>query len=236
METPVNAPLKEKFRLEIAKLRDMTFKSKLEYLWEYYKIHFIALIIFLFIVGSLINTLLINPNPEDALFISWNAGFAYDEQLEELSEALKEQIVEDAANETVTINRIFMNDDDPQIVMASLSQLVAMVSAGVIDVFILDASLIEEYSQSTIIQPMEGLLASIESTDPAIYERIMEEAKYAMYRSEDDSIEERLMGIRITSSPLLSDLGFFEQELFFSTSITAGNLENTTFALVAFFE
>jgi len=236
METPVNAPLKVKFQLEIKKLREMSFKDKLEYIWEYYKIHIAALLIMLFILGSLINIWFINPAPDSALFVSWNAGYTFDEQLEELSEALQERIVEEGAREVVTIHRIFMSDDDPQIAMASTSQLVAMVSAGVIDLFVLDSALLENYSQSTFIQPMDDILAEVQRVNPIVYDRIIGEAKYAPHRSDEETVSERLMGIMVGSSPLLLELGFYEQELYLAISITSGNHENITDAIIAFFE
>jgi len=236
METPVHAPLKEQIRIEIMKLREMSFRNKLEYIWEYYKVHIIAVLIVLFVFGSLINTWFINPTPDTALFISWNAGFVFDEQLTDLSEAIREQIVPETAKETVDINRIFLNDADPQIVMASMSQLVAMVAAGVIDVFILDSELLEDYSRTTFIQPLDEILTQVKALDPAAYERIMIDASYAMYSVEEDELEERLMGISIINSPLLSKLGFYEQELYFSMSTTSGNPENIAQALIVFFE
>jgi len=236
METPVNAPLKEKFRLEIAKLRKMPIKDKLEYIWEYYKIHIAAILILLFIIGSLLNNLLVNPVPDTVLFVSWNAGFAYDEQLTELADVLSMQLVLDARKESITINRIFMSDDDPQMAMASISQLVAMVSAGVIDVFILDSDLLDSYSGSGYIRPIDDILADVQSVNPAVYERIFDEVKLALHSLEEDHVEERSMGISIENSPLLSKLGFFQQDLYFAISVTAGNPENITKAIIAFFE
>ena len=236
METPVNAPLKVKFQLEIKKLREMSFKNKLEYIWEYYKIHIVALLIVLFIIGSLINTWLINPTPETALFISWNAGYATEEQLTELSEVLQLQIVNEGANEVVAIDRIFMNDDDSQMALASISQLVAMVSAGVIDIFILDSALLENYSLSAFIQPMDDILAEVKQENPIAYDRIKSEVKYADFSLEEDNVAERLMGIGIGNTPLLMDLGFHEQELYFATSITAGNADNIVRAIMVFFD
>jgi len=236
METPVNAPLKVKFQLEIKKLREMSFKNKLEYIWEYYKIHIVALLIVLFIIGSLINTWLINPTPETALFISWNAGYATEEQLTELSEVLQLQIVNEGANEVVAIDRIFMNDDDSQMALASISQLVAMVSAGVIDIFILDSALLENYSLSAFIQPMDDILAEVKQENQIAYDRIKSEVKYADFSLEEDNVAERLMGIGIGNTPLLMDLGFHEQELYFATSITAGNADNIVRAIMVFFD
>ena len=236
METPVNAPLKVKFQLEVKKLREMSFKNKLEYIWEYYKIHIVALLIVLFIIGSLINAWFINPTPETALFISWNAGFTTDEQLTELAEVIQLQIIHEGAKEVVAIDRIFMNDEDPQMSMTSITQLVAMISAGVIDIFILDSVLLENYSLSTFIQPMDDILAEVKLANPTVYERIMGEAKYAEYSLEEDNVAVRLMGIGIGNTPLLMDLGFHEQELYFAASITAGNADNIARALILFFD
>jgi len=236
METPVNAPLKEKFRLEIAKLREMSFKEKLDHIWEYYKFFIIGLVIFLIILGSLINAWFINPQPQTALFISWNSGFAMDVQLTELSNKLTERLVEETANETVVVSMMLTDTNDPTLNMASTQRLVAMLAAGEIDVFILDSMQLDEFASTGFIRPMENLLAEIRLTDSVIYSEIEERVAYARHELEEGVFAERLMGVSIMSSPLLIGLDFLDQDLYFSVSATSNRHENVAAALIAFFE
>ena len=236
METPVGAPLKVKFRLEITKLREMTFKEKIEYIWEYYKYFIIGIAIVLIICGSLINSFLINPRPETTLFVSWSAGFAFEEQLDELADVLHERVLGNAKNEKVDVAWMLSMGDDPSAQMARINQLVAMVASGVIDIFTLNRELIDEYSASGFLRPMDEVLAEVQRANPGVYEKIRENLIYAMYESEEGNFSEKIMGISVGSSPLLSELEFFEQELYFSLSITSKNVENVVRALIVFFE
>ena len=235
MENPVNAPFKEKVRIEIAKLREMTFKSKLEYIWEYYKFHIIIFLVLIFVLFSMLNIWVFNPNPESALFISWNAGFVTDEQEDKLREFLEERLIEEGVNEEVVVAQFFFGNPDPSIDMAGLQRTVAMIAAGIIDIFIIDEDLLNTYTETEYLQPLDSFLDKIKSIDPDAYERIKENVISVLYES-DGIREERQMGIKIGSSPLFLKLGMFEQELYLGVSITSGRTDNVVKTLIMFFE
>jgi len=235
MENPVNAPFKEKVRIEIAKLREMTFKSKLEYIWEYYKFHIIIFLVLIFVLFSMLNIWVFNPNPESALFISWNAGFVTDEQEDKLREFLEERLIEEGVNEEVVVAQFFFGNPDPSIDMAGLQRTVAMIAAGMIDIFIVDEDLLNTYTETEYLQPLDSFLDKIMSIDPDAYERIKENVISVLYES-DGIREERQMGIKIGSSPLFLKLGMFEQELYLGVSITSGRTDNVVKTLIMFFE
>jgi len=236
METPVGAPLKERYKIEVAKLRQMPFKKKMEYIWEYYKIPIIAIILITAIIGSLINTIFINPAPQIVLAISWNAGYVFEEQIEDLKTSLQDKILDEYKNERIDVMHMFFTEDDPMISMANIQRLAAMVAAGAIDIFILSSDQLEDYSLTGYIQPMENILSEIKTLNPFVYESIEEKLTYALHELEDGSTVERIMGIDIKDAPLLSELNFFELERFLSLSITAVNRENAAKAIIAFFE
>ena len=236
METPVNAPFKEKVRLEIVKLREMSFKEKLEHIWEYYKLYLIGLVIFLVIIGSLINAWFINPQPKTALFLSWNTGYILHEQLSELSEALTIRLVDEKENEVITTTQILTSTDDPTINMASQQRMIAMVAAGEIDVFIIDSTMLVEYASNGLIVPMESMLAEIRAIEPIVYDRIEERIIYTRYESEEGKIEEAIVGVKIENCPLLAVLDVNEKDLIFSICATSKRTENVKAALITFFE
>jgi len=236
METPPGAPLKEKLRIEIKKLREMTFKKKIEYIWDYYKLHIIITVAILLVIGGVINALVFNPSPRTVLFISWNTGVILDEQLTELSEALKERIIDEKSNETVAVASLLFVENDPMITMANTNRLVAMLAEGIIDVFILDANQLSEYTYNEFIQPVESLLAEVKSMDSEAYNRIEEKTVYAPFKSGENKITERLMGINISGSSLIPNAYFYGEELFFCISDNSANTENIARALIAFFE
>jgi len=232
MELPAGAPLKEKFRAEIKKLREMTFKKKMEYIWDYYKFPIIGICAGLILVGSFINTRFINPPPESALFIAWSTGFTTDEQIDSLKAVLDEQIVVKGENKEVFISMFFDTEFNP----FNIQRLMAMLAVGEIDLFVVNLPLMEEYAAQEFIQPLDNILAEIKKRDPMIYAHIEENILYALFKSADGSITERAMGINVGDSPLLAKLGFYEQELIISISITIGNPENSALCLITLFE
>jgi len=235
MENPIGKPLKKQFRMELAKLREMDFKAKAAYIWEYYKIHLIAICLIFVAIGSLLNHFVFNPPPSSALFIAWSSGFIQDEQMNYLSSRLTEHIVDEDVNEIVEIS-MFVTGGDPSMEMASVQRLVAMIAAGTIDVFILDSQLLKEYSENGFIQPMDDILAEIRLTNPTAFNRIEEGITLVLYEYDEGYSSERIMGIDLSNSPLISELDVFAQELYFSIAVTSGKIENIPYALMTLFE
>jgi len=227
----VNMPFKERWDTEVARLREMTFKEKLQHIWEYYKLHLMAFAVILIIIGSLINIWLINPRQKTVLFIAWNAGIAVHEQLSAAADILAEGIVENQKRETVEVSLFFAPEGDPQSEMANTMRLTAMVAAGAIDVFILDNELLVEYTERGLIQPVEEILAGLRTADPVVYAEVDERLSYVLHTTEDKNPEGRLMGVSISNSPLLSELGINQEELWFCVSASSDNLENIVPAL-----
>ena len=236
METPVHAPYRERVRIEIKKIRGMSFKEKREYIWEYYKIPIIATVICLVLLGSFINARFINPRPDAALYVMWNAGFVTDEQLSDFSEVLKTEIVDENVNENIVITTMFTFEEDPTIGMANIQRLAAMLAAGEIDVFLPNTQILESYAEHGYIMSLEGILAEIRVGNPAVYNRIMENAVYGSLGMVDGTFEERLIGIDIIESPMIKRFNFFTQELYFAVAVTARKTENAALALTALFE
>ena len=236
MEALENKPVKDSARTDREKLREMNLKEKVEFIWEYYKYFIIGFIIAVIVIWSLLYTTVINPSPESALFISWNAGFATDEQIDDLKEYLEYFLVDEEENKEVVISVFFFDEDLPETIMMGHQRMAAMIAAGAIDLFILDNELMELYSLNGFILPLESILAEINRKNPDVYKRIEENTNYEIYEIEDNVFEERIVAITIGKNPLFSRLGFFEQEMFLGISATSGNMENAIKAIILFFE
>jgi len=235
-ESPRGAPLKEQFSAEMTKLREMSLRGKVEHIWEYYKIPMIGIIILIFLIGGLLNMWIFNPRPETALFVAWNGGFALEEQFDGLRESLEKRLIDEHKNEEIIISQFMTGVDDPTMAMANVQRMIAMLSAGTIDLFILSTEMLEEQSNGGFLRPMESMLSEIKSMNPGIYARIEENITMVRYEIEEGDVSENIMGISIGSSPLLTELEFFEQELYLSIAITSDNTEIIKQALIAFFE
>ncbi|MCL2662304.1 MAG: hypothetical protein FWE83_03135 [Oscillospiraceae bacterium] len=236
MDTPESKPVKDTDRTDLEKLRGMSFKEKLEFIWEYYKYYIIGTVIAVAIAGSILYSTVLNPSPEPVLFISWNAGFATNEQIDDLKEYLEYHIADKKENEEVVISVFFFDENNPETIMVGHQRMAAMIAAGVIDMFTMDDELLEIYSHNGFIQPLENILVEIDRINPDIYNRIAEHTKYVLYEVEDGFFEERIVAIAIGANPLFSKLGFFEQEMFLGVSVTTGSIENIVKAIILLFE
>ena len=240
MDNPIGKPLKVQYRHEIEKLRKMTFKEKIKYIWEYYRIHIVVLVIIFSVIGSLINVWFINPPAEPVLTIAWSSGFIMDEQLRDLEDILAEQLADEAENESVDVISLLTGGDDPQMHMAYVTRLMAMVAARQIDIFVLDSEMLTDHSNSGLIQPMESILSEIQAANPAVYALIEERIVYITYEIEEEGPQENIMAIDVMGSPLFRKLdmasGFFGAEAYFSVAVTTERHENVVNTLIMFFE
>jgi hypothetical protein len=236
MEAPDSKLIKDSDRKERDKLREMNFKEKLDHIWEYYKFFIIGFVAAAGIIISVIYSIVLNPSPEPALFISWHAGFATNSQIDDLKELLEDHLIAEDLNEEVVISQLFFDENNPETLMIGHHRAAAMIAAGGIDLFTLDDELLEVYSSSGFLLPLESILAQINIRNPDVYSSINEYIVYALYEVEEDVFEERIIAIEIGKNPLFSRLGIIEQEMYLSVSITSGNIENVIKAITLLFE
>lgn len=232
---------KDRSRGEMEKLREMRFKQKLEYIWEYYKYQIIGGGVVLVILGSLLNTWIFNPSPNVGLFIAWDAGFIDQERLDSLIDTFDTQLTFETEDDVSEISLFFTDSADPQMAMAHTQRLLAMIAASAIDAFILDGDAFEQYAYIGYLVPMESLLSIVQSLNPAIYSRISEETAIALHSIDGEEFTERILGIRITDSPLLYEQGVIinglhMQDLYFGIAVNSENPENVARALIMLFE
>ena len=243
-ESPVGAPLKKQYRLEMSKLRKMTIGKKVGYIWTYYKFHIIGFAIAVALIGSIVFAMF-NPSPNTALFVAWSAGFLPDEPRNEARYWIESFLVDETENEQVEVILLLEVEGDPMSAMTYAQRVVAMVSAGQIDVFILDLQTLESHAISGLIQPLENILADIEAINPSAFHAIEEYVIYAgfieehtasdNYEINPDDISPRAMGINIANSPFLAEFDFDTQNLYFTVSVTSNQIENVTTTLIEFF-
>ncbi|MCL2425089.1 MAG: hypothetical protein FWD05_02010 [Oscillospiraceae bacterium] len=234
-ESPIGAPIKKQLQLEMSKLQDMTFRKKVEYIWEYYRYHIIGIAIASFLLISMM-VAIFSPSPDTVLFVSWSAGFATDEQVDNLTHELELLLTDDEKYEQVEVVFFITVEGDPLAESANLQRVVAMISTGHIDIFILNEQMLRDYSMGGFVQSLDSILAEVESINPNVSRKIEDRAFITYLETEPHEFSEQLTGISIGDSPLLTELNFFEQELFFAVSVTSGQIENVVKTLIEFFE
>jgi len=226
---------KDNTRSEREKLRDMIFGEKIAYIWDYYRYYIIGGVFAIILITSVIYQYSTRPNV--GLFVAWSAGFLEHEEVESLSAALEEHIFEANSNETADISFFFTNDDDPSYSIQYYNRLMAMLTAGTIDIFIVDMSTLLFYSSSEFIWPLDIVLNDIKASSPELYEVISKETVSTMFGSDDGDKTLEITAIRITDSPLMNKLGFvMENDAFFCMAISTQRIDRVAPALKMFFE
>ena len=147
--------MKNFFKTEWGKLKELDFAGKRQYIWEYYRLHMFGIAFVAFILGSFINAWL-NPSPDEYLYVAWFGPPAFHGQLDVMSDALS-VIVSDPEREIVQITNYDMGGD-PQIVMAMQTRLFALLQSAAIDVFIAPREGIESFTAEGILRPVDDVL------------------------------------------------------------------------------
>ena len=226
--------IRQFFSREWAKLKEMTFEEKRWYIWEYYKLHIFILVLVLFIAGSIINNI-INPPRQDYLYVAWQADLVTTDMLENLSERLS-VIVDDPDNYAVSV-RMYTLTDDPQMNMALITRFHAMLSLGEVHVLFTTGYDVYDFAEAGITAPLDEVLAIIRDTNPALYGAVYERLITITFTPEwEDEALTEIMGIHMGGSPLLAELGFISDDLYFGIVGNAHRPESTAELLRVFFQ
>ncbi|MDR1639760.1 MAG: hypothetical protein LBT59_08715 [Clostridiales bacterium] len=147
-------------RLEAEKLKGMSFKGKLEYIWEYYKIPIIATLAGIFIIWSLVDTIWIHPPKKAFVQTAFLEGYQTDEALDAYARAMEAAVMTPEELEDLEAMAImFMSESgDPQVDMANAQKLFAMVAANEIDLMLFPEELLPTYAEQQMVQDITPFL------------------------------------------------------------------------------
>lgn len=145
------------------KMKDMSTKGKLEYFWYYYKIHTFVVIAVVALVGMFIHQYVTNKEAAFyAVLISSDTSIV-EQQSWDTEFAEYAGIDTDEYSVVFDTSFIFTSNSFTDYTMSSMEKLVAMTSAGMIDVVIADTATFEKlargefYTDLTTVLPPEML-------------------------------------------------------------------------------
>ena len=153
--------LKNFLTAEHAKLKDMTLKEKASYIWEYYKIPIIAAVVVLLIIGSIINTVWINPPKKTYLQIAFYGQYADDGAISAVCGQLENALMTPEERRTMEISgaSFLVNSGDPQMGMAYQQKFAAMLSAKDIDLLVVSQTDLDTWAAQGILSPIKDSLS-----------------------------------------------------------------------------
>lgn len=170
--------IREEAENERQKLKNMSWKDRAWYVWEYYKFHLLAVILVIGVlstIGTMIYRQTFTTRLSVAIINDRSAGASSSALLEsELREYLgcgKKDLIE--INESLMVD--FNEESTSQYGYATLAKISALVASKSLDVVIGDQSAIDHYETVSAYQNLEELLP------PELYERV----KDHIYRAKD---------------------------------------------------
>ena len=205
---------------ETAKLREMNFTDKRQYIWEYYKLQLLGLVIVLALLGSFIHTRF-NPPKGEYLYIAWMSHFVTYQHLSDLSTSLNTIIDEEKHYEVLVRSYVFTGD--PQMDHAIQMRFFSLLSIGSVDAVIQSKEDLEANAIFGIVQPVHGLVSAIEALDPEMHSIISDRLLTITFDDIDNEGETitDTMAICIQGSPLLTALGFPTDDLYIGIVINS---------------
>lgn len=185
---------------EKQKLKNMSPRDRVWYIWEYYKLHLLALLLgigALWTIGTMIYRQSFTTSLSIAV-INDNAGGASSTAVleSELREALgctKKQLIE--VNEGLSVN--FGDESISQYGYATLAKISALVASQSLDVVIADKSAIDHYETVNAYQNLDEYLP------PQLYDRV----KDFIYTAKDEQGVLRPVAISLEDTPLAAKTG-----------------------------
>jgi hypothetical protein len=193
------------------------------------------LVLALALVGYIINAI-VNPSPEVELFIAWNSDRVSTDNIEVLSFIFAERLEFNPAEQDVIISWFPVDPIDPLMQAAGVQRMMAMLTVGGIDLFVLEEEQLQSHANLGIVVPLEEMLSAIRVMSPTVYEIISERTIKVTYEDFYENIVENIMAIDITGAPMLHEVGFGEIDFMISLAVNATFTDHAKQAIIALFE
>lgn len=240
--------IKAKLELEKQKLKQMkSFKDRLDYIWEYYKILITSTVITIFVIGYFINIIWINPPDKTAV------GLTITNALLENAEVLKvdaEKALNIEPGYEVTITSLPLGVGEDISYQRSLQQkLMVMLAAREIDLiigheeFFGDPDSVEGYfydisnllTDSKYDEIRDRFIYSLipikSLTDEEIQNldksEIIEYTDELAYKDEPLSCIKRPVAVKLDGCKILEDLGYYTKNAAIGFITSGSNLDNS---------
>jgi len=223
------------FETEGAKLRKMNFRDKRQYIWEYYKLHIILTCIVIFVIGYMINHLVINPPIRSYIYISWQADFVHTDTLDALGVALN-PIVENYERYEVHV-RSYVLTGDPQMDQALITRFQALIHVGDLHaIVILGEHDVIANAQVGLIMPVDGMMEELYMLNPALHDYIQTRVLPITFTDLNEREQTEMMAVSLQDAPLFAELGINSDELYLSVVVTGDANYKLAKALEIIFE
>lgn len=221
--------IKNFFKTEIAKLKEMTFTEKRQYIWEYYKFQIVATI-FIVVLSS---TWIWSQNSPEYLYMAWFSTGSHDENMRRIGQELS-VIVPDPDRDRVTVSS-YAYTGNPQVDSSRASRFFALLHTNQVDAMFAPRQGIEELAQAEFSRPIYGLMAEVRNISPELYAKVSENIYNFTFVTDDYMSFTNDMAISMANTPLFEYMGIDSSDLYMSVAVSAPNMERLARAIEVIF-
>lgn len=183
---------------EKEKLKDMKFSDKLNYLWEYYKIHAAAAIAVIALVSYIIYQV-VTPDVKPQFYAAIINSAVNPDTMIQYKTDFAEYLQLDPKRQSVDLNDTFYFSTDNQYVSEMQQVLTTYMAAGQVDVIIAPESVFQSFADN-------GIMAKLSDELPTDVYSSLTDNFYISATAEDP--EKNAYGIYLTDSNLFKDVTY----------------------------
>jgi len=187
------ATLREDTRAEWDKMKDRPFKEKLDYFWEYYKVHVIVAVIAIIVIVSVIRSFV--TSRDYALFIAVvDSGDQMGEQTSVWSEELADVLGIDKDRYEVFIDTSIEFGGDrtsSQSDFVAAQKLTALLTSRSMDIMLADMTVFEQYAQNECFVDLRTIYSEEQLSEMEGLIYYTDAATYEDYKSTESDIYEK---------------------------------------------
>lgn len=177
------------------KMKDMSLKGKLEYFWYYYKIHTFVILAVLILAGTFIYQIATSKDAAFYAVLISSDTYTADEQTWDADFAEYAGIDTDKYSVVFDTSFIFSSNGLADYTMSSIEKLVAMASAGMIDVVVADTAAFEKLARSEFYLNLE------EALPPETLEKFRDCLYYTDAAAFDDGYDDTFQSLEEIQNP-----------------------------------
>lgn len=206
-------------------LKEMNFREKLAFLWEYYKIHAVIIVLAIALIIYIVKEIL-TPDVKPKFYAAIINSPINSIALEEYANSFKERLQLDPVRESVILNDSFYTDDIST-ANASLQALTAYISGADVDVIIAPETNFKQYAYYGYFKKLSEALP----TD--VYSSL---ADYFFISDQDEDPETNPYGIYLDNSNLFGGLKYKYDSYVLGIVANSQHQENTVEFIKYLFE
>ncbi len=211
----------ERFREELAKMKEMTWGARVQYFWDYYKVVLVILAAVIFVISTVVSVYH-NMQLNQVFTTYWvnSNGLAVD--TESIQEAFKQYLGGLGSKDVVLVDTSVMIDNEhmSQMTMASQMKLTTLIATGDIDLVLFDEEMYQQFLSSGGLMPVSEFC-----TDEQLkrWSDLLVEDTCDTLDDEGNTVSRTdLYAVLVNDSPVLKETGAYPEGNVYAVFVPAG--------------